>query len=41
MKSERVYVTYKAVKRCSTCGKIFYAKQMGNGTGNCDVCNRR
>lgn len=41
MKSERVYVTYKAVKRCSTCGKMFYAKQMGNGTGNCDVCNRR
>lgn len=39
--NERVYVTYKAVKRCSTCGKMFYAKQMGNGTGNCDVCNRR
>lgn len=41
MKSERVYVTYKAVKRCSSCGKMFYAKQMGDGTGNCDVCNRR
>lgn len=39
--NERVYVTYKAVKRCSTCGKMFYAKQMGDGTGNCDVCNRR
>lgn len=39
--NDRVYVTYKAVKRCSTCGKMFYAKQMGNGTGNCDVCNRR
>lgn len=39
--NERVYVTYKAVKRCSICGKMFYAKQMGNGTGNCDVCNRR
>lgn len=39
--NERVYVTYKAVKRCSTCGKMFYAKQMGNGAGNCDVCNRR
>lgn len=39
--NDRVYATYKAVKRCSTCGKMFYAKQMGNGTGNCDVCNRR
>ena len=38
---DKAYVTYKAVKRCSTCGKMFYAKQMGNGTGNCDVCNRR
>lgn len=39
--NERVYVTYKAVKRCSKCGRIFYAKQMGNGTGQCDKCNRR
>ncbi len=39
--NERVYVTYKAVKRCSNCGKMFYAKQMGDGTGKCDVCNRR
>ena len=39
--SERAYVKYKAVKRCSACGKMFYAKQMGNGTGNCDKCNRR
>lgn len=39
--NERVYVTYKAVKRCSKCGELFYAKQMGNGTGNCEVCNRR
>lgn len=38
---ERVYVTYKAVKRCVSCGKMFYAKQMGNGTGKCDKCNRR
>lgn len=41
MKPERVYVTYKAVKRCSACGKMFYAKQKGNGTGKCDTCNRR
>lgn len=39
--NERAYIKYKAVKRCSSCGKIFYAKQMGNGTGNCDKCNRR
>ena len=39
--NERVYVTYKAVKRCLNCGKMFYAKQMGDGTGKCDVCNRR
>jgi hypothetical protein len=39
--NERVYMKYKAVKRCSSCGKMFYAKQMGNGTGNCDKCNRR
>lgn len=39
--SERVYMTYKAIKRCSNCGKMFYAKQMGDGTGKCDVCNRR
>lgn len=39
--NKRVYVTYKAVKRCSNCGKMFYAKQMGDGTGKCDVCNRR
>lgn len=39
--SERVYVTYKAVKRCSKCGELFYAKQMGNGSGNCEICNRR
>lgn len=39
--NERVYVTYKAVKRCSNCGKMFYAKQMGDGTGKCDACNRR
>ena len=40
-RTERVYVTYKAVKRCSSCGKMFYAKQKGNGTGKCDKCNRR
>ena len=39
--NERVYVTYKAVKRCLNCGKMFYARQMGDGTGKCDVCNRR
>ena len=39
--NERVYVTYKAVKRCSKCGELFYAKQMGNGSGNCEICNRR
>lgn len=39
--NERVYMKYKAVKRCSSCGRMFYAKQMGNGTGNCDKCNRR
>ena len=39
--SERVPVIYKAVKRCSKCGELFYAKQMGNGNGNCDTCNRR
>ena len=38
---DKAYVIYKAVKRCSKCGKMFYAKQMGNGTGQCDVCNRR
>ena len=39
--NEQVYVTYKAVKRCSNCGKMFYARQMGDGTGKCDICNRR
>lgn len=39
--NERVYVKYKAVKRCFQCGKIFYAKQMGNGAGKCDKCNNR
>lgn len=39
--NDKAYVVYKAVKRCSNCGKMFYAKQMGNGTGQCDVCNRR
>lgn len=38
---DKAYVIYKAVKRCSCCGKIFYAKQMGDGTGQCDICNRR
>ena len=38
---KRVYVTYRAVKKCSKCGKMFYAKQMGNGMGNCEKCNRR
>ncbi len=40
-KAERVYVTYRAVKRCSKCGTMFYAKQMGKGTGNCEKCNKR
>jgi hypothetical protein len=35
---KKEYVTYKAVKRCETCGDVFYVKRNAK---NCDKCNRR